>query len=173
MRPIILLLFLTMASPLSAQPSDGGRQVNLFATAWVGATTEPLEHRLPLAPQIGFRLEIVPGRVSLGVEGTLDFVRPDSDERDGTQSQVLKGLTGLVRVDLGKGLRRPYLLGFWGKMRSEEQDYGTYGGGAGLFLMDSLWGRALQMELRYRGDNRSPPSDSGRWEIGLGLGILR
>jgi hypothetical protein len=90
-----------------------------------------------------------------------------------TDLEIVSGLTGLLRLDLGKGKRRPYLLGFWGNMRSQNQNYHGYGGGTGLFLSDLLWGRAMQVELRYRDDNRLPQSISGRWEIGLGLGILR
>ena len=43
----------------------------------------------------------------------------------------------------------------------------------GLFMGQFLWARAGQVELRYRGDDRQRSGDSGRWEVGIGLGIFR
>ena len=85
----------------------------------------------------------------------------------------MKGLSGLVRVDLGAGERHPYLIGSWGKQHTEKEDFTTYGAGLGLFMGQFLWGRAGQLELRYRGDDRRRSGDSGRWEVGMGLGIFK
>jgi hypothetical protein len=173
MKRLVVLVFVFASGPLSGQTPDSARHVNLFATAWLGGTTEPLEDRWPASPQVGLRVELIPGRISIGVEGTLDFIQADSDELGQVDLEVVTGLTGLLRADLGKGERRPYLVGFWGNLRSQDEDYHGYGGGAGLFLSRFLWGRSLQLEIRYRDDNRPSRRNSGRWEVGLGLGILR
>jgi len=168
----LLLLFLS-AGPASPQTPGPRRQINLFATGWLGVTTEQTEDRLPLSPQLGVRIQLSPGRIWVGGEGTLDLVQVDSSDSGEREWVFMKGLSGLLRVNLGTGPSYPYLLGFWGRMQGDGETFSTYGGGVGLFIRELALGRAGQLELRYRGDDRSPSTESGRWELGLGLGILR
>ncbi len=172
-RIAVLALLLAAAGPLSAQSTGPRRQINLFATGWLGATTEQSEDQLPLSPHFGIRLQLTPGGVWFGAEGTLDLVQVDPADGQESELVYMKGISGLVRVNLGTGQRLPYLLGSWGKMYTDEEDFTTYGGGLGLFMRQFIWGRAGQLELRYRGDDRTRSEDSGRWELGVGVGIFR
>jgi hypothetical protein len=170
---VLLFLVIANATPLSAQASGPRRQVNLFATGWIGATTEQSEDRLPLSPQMGLRMQLASGRIWAGAEGTLDFVQAEPSDGGDSELTYMKGLSGLFRVNLGTGQRLPYLLGSWGKRFTDEEDFTTYGAGLGLFMGQFLLGRAGQVELRYRGDDRQQSGDSGRWEVGIGLGVFR
>lgn len=180
------------AQTLDSPPEYAQLAVTVFP--FLGASTTPLEQRLPFAPMAGFRVtgelwnHVAPSvriGVFLGGGATLIAVSERTDCRTGScgGSQTDLGLSYLATVEGGFTADmpgRPYVLGFLGRaFPSEAKDYdlarreynqvlsATWGFGGGAWINSG--GISIQVEARFRRDKRYLTTEDDALEILLGV----
>jgi len=174
-----------------SEPEYAQLAVTVFP--FLGASTAPLEQRLPFAPMAGFRVtgelwsQIAPSArigVFLGGGASLIAVSERADCSSGPcGSHTDLGLSYMATIEGGFTsdiLGRPYVLGFLGRaFPSEATDYdlvrreysrvlsATWGFGGGVWINSG--GISIQVEARFRRDSRYLTTEDDALEILLGV----